>query len=93
MPKYRVQWNYQSGLGGPWKAGDEVEMEEWRYRHINVDSPGVLKVIVEGEKLPKVTRGKTGKDRQVKTAANRGQVMGRDQEGYGRALLPDVEED
>ena len=96
MPKYQVQWKYSSGLGGPWQAGEEVELEEWRANHINVDSPGVLKPVegerlkVESKKKQPATTGKSGKDRQVKVSNNR--IMSRETPGYGQELLPDKDE-
>lgn len=41
--QYRVQWNYASSRGGPWKAGDVVEIDHaGDAEAINQDSPGVL---------------------------------------------------
>lgn len=46
MAEYIVQWNYGSSYGGPWTAGETVNLDEQRAADINRDSPGVL--------LPKV---------------------------------------
>lgn len=40
--RYRVNWRYQSSLGGPWQAGDLIEIDATLAERINVDSPGVL---------------------------------------------------
>lgn len=41
--KYRVNWKYASGLGGPWQEGDIVEIDhEAEAEAINRDSPSVL---------------------------------------------------
>jgi N-acetylglutamate synthase/N-acetylornithine aminotransferase len=45
MPKYVVQWNYKSSLGGPFFEKDVVEMSDALAESINRDSPGVLKNI------------------------------------------------
>lgn len=42
MPRYVVQWRYKSGLGGPWQAGEVVELTAEAAAAVNVDSPGVL---------------------------------------------------
>lgn len=39
---YRVQWGYQSGMGGPWREGNEIDIDPAVAAAINVDSPGVL---------------------------------------------------
>lgn len=39
---YKVQWSYQSGMGGPWREGNEVELDAATAAAINCDSPGVL---------------------------------------------------
>ena len=39
---YRVQWGYQSGMGGPWREGNEIDIDPATAAAINVDSPGVL---------------------------------------------------
>jgi len=39
---YRVQWDYASSYGGPWKRGETVDLDEITAARINVDSPGVL---------------------------------------------------
>lgn len=64
---YVVQHRYCSALGGPWVAGQEMEMAEAEAARFNTDSPGVLKpkVAVEAE----VTRqAEPEKTRQVKAA-------------------------
>lgn len=40
--KYIVQWAYGSSYGGPWQAGESVELEPDVAAQINIDSPGVL---------------------------------------------------
>lgn len=78
--KCKVQWNYQSGLGGPWQAGDEVNLDEALVEAINRDSPGVLAPVV-GEPAKEEEPGARDveappQDRQVKGPARR-----RDREG------------
>ena len=65
--KYKVNWYYVSGAGGPWLEGDVVELEEEKAEHINRDSPGVLEP-VKGKKSTKAVPH----DRMVKEAMNRG---------------------
>jgi hypothetical protein len=64
--KYKVQWNYRSGLAGPWMAGDEPEVEPELAEAINRDSPGVLVPVVERKKLqrpdPRGVETLTGKE-------------------------------
>lgn len=69
MTAYIVQWNYMSGLGGPWEAGARVELDEVRAADINRDSPGVLvaEAPVEEQPTPEA------RDRMVKRAKHRGQ--------------------
>ena len=59
---YQVQWDYRSGLGGPWKKGDLVELDPRVAEAVNRDSPGVL-VPVE----PPSTAG----DRMVRKGSTR----------------------
>ena len=100
MSKYKVQWKYSSGLGGPWLAGDIVDLSVDLADYINRDSPGVLKPVKETAKeqtsksaeKPKDKTGKGGKNRMVTQAKNRDVVMGRDQPGYGQELLPNSDE-
>ena len=40
--QYKVKWDYVSSLGGPWAAGDLVELDEEMAEAVNRDSPGVL---------------------------------------------------
>lgn len=47
MPKFKMQWNYRSSLGGPWFKGDQVELDEVTAEAVNRDSPGVLKSVAE----------------------------------------------
>lgn len=42
MPKYMVKWNYRSSLGGPYEAGQALELDAEQAAAINRDSPGVL---------------------------------------------------
>lgn len=62
---YYVNWRYQSNLGGPWAAGDEVELESDVAQAIDNDSPGVLTRVEPGPP------DKPTADRQVKTAHKR----------------------
>lgn len=69
MAAYIVQWDYTSGLGGPWAAGETVELDETRASDINRDSPGVLALVgpVDEAPIPEA------RDRMVKRAKRRGQ--------------------
>lgn len=40
--QYVVQWKYKSSLGGPWQAGEVIELEEELAEAVNRDSVGVL---------------------------------------------------
>lgn len=40
--RYRVNWSYASSLGGPWHAGQLVELTEQTADAIDATSPGVL---------------------------------------------------
>lgn len=42
MPLFIVQWKYKSSLGGPWQAGERVEVDAATAEVINRDSVGVL---------------------------------------------------
>lgn len=42
---YRVLWGYQSSLGGPWREGNEVELDPATAAAVNADSPGVLEPV------------------------------------------------
>lgn len=66
---YTVQWDYQSNLGGPWAAGEAIELFETRAADINRDSPGVLVEagLAEEKLIPKA------RDRMVRRAQHRGQ--------------------
>ena len=70
MPKYKLNGPYSGTYAGqtlgPWEAGAEVELDEETGAWIGRDSPGVI------EEVGKRTSGKSGKDRQVKAAENRG---------------------
>ncbi len=68
--KYKVQWRYTSSLGGPWEAGEAVELDEELAAAINLDSPGVLALEIPGQEratkrapMDRMVRG--GKDRAV----------------------------
>lgn len=69
MKAYVVQWNYTSGIGGPWAKGETVTLDEARAIAINQDSPGVLMAVgtVEPEPIPEA------RDRMIKKAQRRGQ--------------------
>lgn len=72
MPKYKVNWDYASGFGGPWKKGEVIELEEGEAAAINVDSPKVLSRQAERKKAaPKKRAQPKQEDRQVKAAKNR----------------------
>lgn len=68
MTQYTVQWNYHSGIGGPWAEGETVELDEERAAAINRDSPGVLVEVgvVDDAPIPEA------RDRMVKKAKHRG---------------------
>jgi hypothetical protein len=68
MNKYTVQWDYSSGLGGPWAAGETVELDETRAADINRDSPGVLVEVGPVDEAPIPA----ARDRMVKRAKHRG---------------------
>lgn len=67
--RYTVQWNYSSNLGGPWAAGESVDLSPERAADINRDSPGVLVEVgaIPDEPIPEA------RDRMVKRAQRRGQ--------------------
>jgi hypothetical protein len=69
MTQYTVQWDYTSGLGGPWAEGETVTLDEVRAADINRDSPGVLVEVgpIEDAPIPEA------RDRMVKRAKHRGQ--------------------
>jgi hypothetical protein len=69
MTQYLVQWNYSSGLGGPWAEGETITLDEVRAADINRDSPGVLVEVgsIPDEPIPEA------RDRMVKKAQRRGQ--------------------
>lgn len=68
--RYEVQWEYQSSLGGPWWAGDVVELTEELAEAVNRDSPGVLQA-EKGHVQRAPTTGRAveapPKDRMVRT--------------------------
>ena len=79
--KYRVLWTYRSGIGGPWQAGDVVDVDEPLATAINHDSPGVL--VLESEiktrdmEAPPADRMvKVPSGRRKHTVANEGQIDG-----------------
>jgi hypothetical protein len=51
MKQYRVQWKYKSSLGGPWRAGETVALDDDRAADIGRDSPGVLALLQAEPKL------------------------------------------
>jgi hypothetical protein len=69
MIQYTVQWNYTSGLGGPWAEGETVALDAARAAAINIDSPGVLVEVgsVDDAPIPEA------RDRMIKKAQRRGQ--------------------
>lgn len=66
---YTVQWDYSSGLGGPWEQGAVVQLAPELAEAINRDSPGVLALVgpVDEAPIPEA------RDRMVKRAKRRGQ--------------------
>lgn len=68
---FKVQWKYTSSLGGPFVAGDVVELDEAKAEAINRDSPGVL-VAVNPKKAGKPVSKDEIRDRAVKQAETRG---------------------
>lgn len=71
---YVEQHGYSSALGGPWAAGQEMELSEAEAARFNVDSPGVLKpkAAVEPKAEAETTRqAEPEKTRQIKAAKNR----------------------
>ena len=75
--RYTVQWNYTSGLGGPWVQGEIVKLSPDLAEAVNRDSPGVL---IETSALAAVLSDvpdddpiPEAKDRMVKRAKHRGQ--------------------
>ena len=50
MARWVVQWDYSSSLGGPWAAGEAVELDAETAAHVNRSSPGVL--VAEAEPRP-----------------------------------------
>lgn len=73
--RYSVQWNYSSGLAGPWLVGDSVELSEEQASAVNRDSPGVL--VPVGEQLQLDSHA----ERLVETPANDRQVKGSKKRG------------
>lgn len=69
MIAYKVQWNYHSGIGGPWAEGETVTLAPELAEAINRDSPGVLVEVgvVKDAPIPEA------RDRMVKKAQRRGQ--------------------
>lgn len=95
--QYKVNWKYKSSIGGPWEAGDVVEIDDAAVAEaINIDSPGVLEPLFLPSKndgtspalSPKAGKGaKKSKDRQVKAAETREFVMSSETPGYGADLV------
>lgn len=56
MGRYTVQWDYESSLGGFWRKGDVIQLDDEVAEAVNRDSPGVLK---------RVKGRKRGENRQV----------------------------
>lgn len=76
--KYRVNWRYQSGLGGPWQAGDFIDLDEALADRINVDSPGVLSSEGELATLPEADRMIKAPGRKRHTVAREGEITSDD---------------
>lgn len=87
MTQYIVQWDYASGIGGPWAAGETVELTDDRAEAINRDSPGVLVAVgpVADAPIPEA------RDRMVKRAKHRGQ--GGDQSGIDKTTFKAVRDE
>ncbi len=68
MPDFIVQWNYRSGIGGPWSRGDRVGLDEAAAAAINVDSPGVL--VPVPEQTPDPLTHVAGIDAEIERALN-----------------------
>ncbi len=81
--KYLVQWNYKSSLGGPWVAGQMVDVSLQVAEAVNRDSPGVL--VQEGQvtareysgDLPVQMRIELGKSDRMVKAPGRSRAKGR----------------
>src|SRR3972149_10085420 len=64
---YEIAWNYASSYGGPWMAGDKVQLDEDVAAMVNSDSPGVLKgykadsdpIVEQSKKNRMVTQAET----------------------------------
>lgn len=68
---YTVQWNYQSGLGGPWLAGQVLEVDDALAIALNHDSPGVLVPTAQSALIPP---NAPPHNRQVTSAATRAPI-------------------
>lgn len=73
MPFYVAQWKYKSSLGGPWQAGERVELEPELAEAINRDSAGVLALEANQPAARQVSE--PPQDRMVKAAPARQDVM------------------
>lgn len=71
--RYRVNWNYRSSLGGPWSAGQLVELAEATAAAVDASSPGVLTLDPDDAEHPdeKGAESPATGERQVKGARNR----------------------
>ena len=47
--KYIFNWKYSSSLGGPWREGESVELDDALVEAIQHDSPGVLTIDLKSE--------------------------------------------
>lgn len=71
---FKVQWKYSSGLGGPFMAGDTVELDLAKAEAINRDSPGVL-IGINPKKAGMPVSEETVRDRAVREAETRGRGL------------------
>lgn len=86
---FKVQWKYTSSLGGPFMAGDTVDLDEAMAEAINRDSPGVL-VAVNPKKAGKPVGKDEIRDRAVRQAETRGRTpAGGRSGGEGEVMTSD----
>lgn len=69
MKQYRVLWDYTSGYGGPWEAGDVISLDDALAEAINRDSPGVLSLLGVADDAAPIA---PPADRQMKRRKDRG---------------------
>lgn len=69
--RYTVTRAYTSGSGGPWRAGDVVEIDDDLAAHLEADSPGLLVPVADEPEPEARTFDAPPHDRQVKAARKR----------------------